>query len=104
MAFSGKTIRIRPLWFHVGYSYHRRALLVQNAARCAIPDTNIDNLRNRPYAGLMNLQVPPEIEAKLTRLAEETGRTADQVALDLLANSMNHDDWFRAEIEKGRAA
>ncbi|MBA2306175.1 MAG: hypothetical protein H0W08_26600 [Acidobacteria bacterium] len=28
----------------------------------------------------MNLQVPPELEAKLTRLAEETGRTIDQVA------------------------
>jgi predicted DNA-binding protein len=28
----------------------------------------------------MNLQVPPELEAKLTRLAAETGRAADQVA------------------------
>jgi hypothetical protein len=26
----------------------------------------------------MNLQVPPELEEKLTRLAAETGRTADQ--------------------------
>jgi predicted transcriptional regulator len=70
----------------------------------ADPDTNIDNLRNRSYAGLMNLQVPPELEAKLTRLAAETGRRADQVALDLLASSMDHDEWFRAEVEKGRAA
>ena len=52
----------------------------------------------------MNLQIPPELEAKLTRLAAETGRTADQVALDLLAKSVDHDDWFRAEVEKGRAA
>jgi predicted transcriptional regulator len=52
----------------------------------------------------MNLKVPPELEAKLTRLAAETGRTADQVALDLLASSMDHDEWFRAEVEKGRAA
>jgi predicted transcriptional regulator len=52
----------------------------------------------------MNLQVPPELEAKLTRLAAETGRTVDQVALDLLAGSMGHDEWFRAEVEKGRAA
>ena len=35
----------------------------------------------------MNLQVPPELEAELTRLADETGRTVDQVALDLLASS-----------------
>ena len=52
----------------------------------------------------MNLQVPPELEAKLTRLAAETGRTADQVAVDLLTTSMDHDDWFRTEVEKGRRA
>lgn len=50
----------------------------------------------------MNLKVPPELEAKLARLAAETGRTPDQVALDLLASSVDHDEWFRAE--KGRAA
>jgi predicted transcriptional regulator len=52
----------------------------------------------------MNLQVPPKLEAKLTRLAAETGRTADQVALDLLASSVDHDEWFHAEVEKGRTA
>ena len=52
----------------------------------------------------MNLQVPPELEAKLTRLAAESGRPVDQVALDLLANSVGHDEWFRREVEKGRAA
>ena len=44
------------------------------------------------------------VTSKLTRLAAETGRTADQVALDLLASSIDHDEWFRAEVEKGRAA
>lgn len=52
----------------------------------------------------MELHVPPELEAKLTRMAAETGRTADQVALDLLATSVDHDEWFRTEVEKGRAA
>ena len=75
-----------------------------NAPRWPIPDTKIDNLRNRSYADLMNLQVPPELEAKLARLATETGRTVDHVALDLLATSMDHDEWFRAEVEKGRTA
>ena len=59
-------------------------------------DTNVE----APYGGFMNLQVPPELEAKLTRLAAETGRTADQVALDLLASSIDHDEWFRSEVEK----
>ncbi len=51
-----------------------------------------------------NLPVPPELEAKLMRLATETGRTADQVALDLLASSIDHDEWFRSEVEKGRVS
>src|ERR671930_2666595 len=64
----------------------------------------VDSAVDAPYAGFMNLQIPPELEAKLTRLAAETGRTADQVAIDLLASSIDHDEWFRAEVEKGRAA
>src|SRR3954470_20841068 len=66
--------------------------------------SSVDTAVEAPYAGSMNLQVPPELEAKLTRLAAETGRTADQVALDLLANSVDHDEWFRAEVQKGRDA
>jgi len=52
----------------------------------------------------MNLQVPPELEAKLTRLAAETGRTVDQVVLDLLTSSVDHDEWFSQEVEKGRVS
>jgi predicted transcriptional regulator len=37
-------------------------------------------------------------------LAADTGRTADQVALELLASSVDHEEWFRAEVEKGRTA
>lgn len=64
----------------------------------------VDTAVEPPYAGSMNLQVPPELEAKLARLAAETGRTVDQVALDLLTTSVDHDAWFRAEVEKGREA
>ena len=36
------------------------------------------------------------------RLAAETGRNAEQVALGILASSVEHDEWFRREVEKGR--
>ena len=52
----------------------------------------------------MDLQVPAELAAKLMRLAEQTGRTADQVALDLLSDSVEHNEWFRSEVEKGRVS
>ncbi|MBY0492643.1 MAG: DUF4145 domain-containing protein [Cyanobacteria bacterium] len=48
----------------------------------------------------MNLQVPPELEAKLTRLATETGRTVDQVALDLLASSMDPTSGFVPKLKR----
>ena len=62
----------------------------------------VDSAVPSPYAGSMDLHVPPELEAKLNRLAAGTGRDAEQVALDLLANSLEHDDgsgvkWRRAE-------
>ena len=78
------------------------ALAADGASRWL--ELSVDTAVEPPYAGSMNLQVPPELEAKLTRLAAETGRTADQVALDLLASSVDHDEWFRAEVERGRAA
>ncbi|MGH9371633.1 MAG: CopG family ribbon-helix-helix protein [Vicinamibacterales bacterium] len=52
----------------------------------------------------MELRVPPELEAKLNRLAADTGRSAEQLALDLLTSSVEHDEWFRREVEKGRAS
>lgn len=52
----------------------------------------------------MELHVPPELEARLNRLAATTGRTAEQLALDLLAAAIEHDEWFRREVEKGRAS
>jgi len=52
----------------------------------------------------MDLQLPPELEARLVRLAARSGRRVDEVALDLLAGSIDHDEWFRNEVEKGRLA
>lgn len=62
----------------------------------------VDSRIRQPYAGLVELHVPPELEAKLNRLAADTGRNAEEIALDLLANSVEHDEWFRREVEKGR--
>jgi predicted transcriptional regulator len=50
----------------------------------------------------MTLQVPPELEEKLARLAAQTGRTVEQVALDLLAGLVDHAESLRAAVEKGR--
>ena len=50
----------------------------------------------------MNLHVPPELEAKLALLASETGRNTEEIALHLLASAIDHDVWFRWQVETGR--
>ena len=64
----------------------------------------VDSRLPPAYAGPIDLHVPRELEAKLTRLAADSGRTVDEVALDLLAGSLTHDEWFRREVEKGRVS
>ncbi len=66
--------------------------------------TGVDSALHSPYAGSMDLHVPPELEAKLNRLAAGTGHNAEQVALDLLTNSVEYDGWFRREVETGRVS
>lgn len=52
----------------------------------------------------MDLHIPPELEARLNQIAAETGRNANQVALELLGGSVEHDEWFRREVEAGRTS
>ena len=35
-------------------------------------------------------------------MAQESGRTVDQLVRDLLVTSVDHDEWFRREVDKGR--
>ncbi len=50
----------------------------------------------------MELHLPADLEARLNRLATDTGREAEQVAVELLQASVDHDEWFRQQVEVGR--
>jgi predicted transcriptional regulator len=65
---------------------------------CVRSSANFANFRLYEPAGSR------ELEAKLARLAAESGRAAHQLGPDVLASSVDHDECFRAEVEKGRAA
>lgn len=49
----------------------------------------------------MEISLTPELEAKLKRVASQTGKAADQVVQELVANYFDHDEWFRQEAQKG---
>ena len=49
----------------------------------------------------MEISFPPELEAKLNRIASQTGKAADKIVKELVATHLEHDEWFRQEVGKG---
>jgi len=52
----------------------------------------------------MEIFLAPEFEARLARIASEEGKAANQVVQELVATYLDHDEWFRREVQKGLAS
>lgn len=52
----------------------------------------------------MEISFDPDLEAKLNRIALETGRQPHQVVHELVASHLDHDEWFRREVARGIAS
>jgi predicted transcriptional regulator len=52
----------------------------------------------------MEVDLTPELEAKLTRLAAEQGRETRALVREAVERFVNYDEWFVREVEKGLAA
>lgn len=56
----------------------------------------------------MEIQFPPEIEARIQQLAADSGNGPDQVVVELVSAQIStradYDNWFRVEVEKGIAS
>jgi len=52
----------------------------------------------------MEVSLTPETQAKLDRAALQAGKPAGQLLEELIANYLEHDLWFRQEVEKGLAS
>ena len=51
----------------------------------------------------MEVPFTPDVQAKINRLASERGRAAEQLVLEIVETYIDHDQWFRAEVQKGLA-
>jgi len=51
----------------------------------------------------MQIRFSPESEAQLKRAASERGRTVDQLVQEIVEAYLDHDKWFRVEVQKGLA-
>ncbi len=52
----------------------------------------------------MEVDLTPDLEAKLTRLAAEQGRDTRALVREALERFLDYDEWFAREVEKGSAA
>ena len=52
----------------------------------------------------MEVQLSPETEARLARIAAERGSDAQAVAQEAIERYVEYDEWFVSEVEKGLAA
>jgi predicted transcriptional regulator len=49
----------------------------------------------------MEIPLTAEFEARLNLIASKTGRPASQAVQELITAYLEHDVWFREEVQKG---
>jgi predicted transcriptional regulator len=51
----------------------------------------------------MEVNLSPELQAKLERVAEQQGRNTESLVREAVERLLGYDDWFVREVEKGLA-
>jgi predicted transcriptional regulator len=65
----------------------------------------LDRQVSHPYDERgMEVDLTPDLEAKLHRLAAEQGRDTRALVREAVERFVNYDEWFVREVEKGLAA
>ncbi len=52
----------------------------------------------------MKVDLTPELQAKLDRVAAEQGRDKEALVVEAVERMISYDEWFLRELEKGIAA
>jgi predicted transcriptional regulator len=52
----------------------------------------------------MEVNLAPDLQAKLSRLAAERGSNAQALVQEAMERLVDYDEWFLREVEKGLAA
>ena len=52
----------------------------------------------------MEVRLKPDLEEKLSRLANERGRDRESLVVEAVERMVDYDAWFVQEVEKGLAA
>ena len=52
----------------------------------------------------MEVELTPDLQTKLTRLASEQGRDAQALVLEAVERLVDYEEWFFREVDRGLAA
>ena len=55
------------------------------------------------YTGGMEIELSPELQAKLERMASEQGRDSKSLVHEAVERLVGYDEWFIRQVEKGLA-
>ena len=51
----------------------------------------------------MQVNLPPELQAKLDRIAAQQGRAPESLVNEAVERLVDYDEWFIGQVEKGLA-
>ena len=66
--------------------------------------SKIDTASSGLYPHSMEVNLGPDLQAKLTRLAHERGRGPQALVQEAIERFVNYNEWFLREVESGLAA
>ena len=64
----------------------------------------LDTRRHSSYPWGMEVNLNPDLQAKLNRLAAERGSDTGTLVQEAIERFVDYDEWFLREVEKGIAA
>jgi predicted transcriptional regulator len=71
-----------------------------NGSRCIFLGT-IDTVDSTAEAWLMEVNLSPELQAKLARIAAENNSGAEEYVRQLVEHYLEHDAWLRQKVKAG---
>jgi predicted transcriptional regulator len=57
----------------------------------------------RAYTGAMEIELSPELQAKLERIASQQGRDSKSLVHEAVERLVGYDEWFLRQVEIGLA-
>jgi len=67
------------------------------------PAEGFDSANPRAYTGVMEIELTPELQAKLERIALQQGRDPKSLVHDAVERLIGYDEWFLRQVEIGLA-